>query len=119
MNDQIVIALVGIVPALISSVVSYKLALRKFSFKSDDLVRKEFKELSEKFRLELKKELDECRTDRDEMRKEYDELKKELDKYKKENEMLKKELNELESKLDAANEVIAKLVDVKKKNTKK
>ena len=118
MNQSILLAIIGILPAILSSIVTYQLAIRKLKYNSDTDLRNDFNKLSESLRLELKKELDECRTDREEMRKEYDKLKKELDEYKKENEELKKELNELENKLNAANEVIATLAEIKKKSVK-
>lgn len=118
MDQNIILSLIGIVPAILSSIVTYQLAIRKLKYNSEGDLRKDFNKLSESLRLELKKELDECRTDREEMRKEYDKLKKELDGYKKENEELKKELNELEAKLNAANDVISTLAEIKKRSVK-
>ena len=64
--------------------------------------------------------MEECRKDREAIRselnvykKENESIKKELEEQKKENSQLKSDLNEFEIKLDAANDLISKLVDSK------
>jgi len=113
MNEPILLALIGIVPAVISAVVSYTLATKKLQVDNEGKVRTQFNKLSEQLRSELKQELDECRKDRENLRKELDDYKKQLDSYKKENESLKKELDILETKLESANVVIKTLVSKK------
>ncbi len=110
MNNSTILALIAIVPPVLSALLTYKLTTRKLKVDSDAKIKTEFAKLSESLRNELKKELDECRKDRENLRDELNDYKKKLDLYKKENESLKKELDELETKLDSANEVIKTLV---------
>ena len=102
MDQSIVLALIGIVPAVIASIVTYGVSAKKTKV---DLV-KLINDSSDKLRLEVKEELEECRKDREAIRSE-------LNVYKKENSQLKNDLNEFEIKLDAANDLISKLVDSK------
>ena len=124
MDQSIVLALIGIVPAVIASIVTYGVSAKKTKV---DLV-KLINDSSDKLRLEVKEELEECRKDREAIRselnvykKENESIKKELEEQKKENSELKNNLNELEIRLDAANDLISKLADgkvSKKKLTK-
>jgi uncharacterized protein YlxW (UPF0749 family) len=111
--NEIILGLIAIVPSIISARITYVLATKKLQNESEGRVKSEFNKLSEKLRLELKIELDECRKDRENLRKELNDYKKELEIYKKENETLKKEMGELETKLESANEVINTLVTKK------
>ena len=116
MDQSITLALIGIVPAVIASIVTYGVSAKKTKV---DLV-KLINDSSDKLRLEVKEELEECRKDREAIRselsvykKENESIKKELEEQKKENSQLKSDLNELEIKLDAANDLISKLADSK------
>ena len=116
MDQSIVLALIGIVPAVIASIVTYGVSAKKTKV---DLV-KLINDSSDKLRLEVKEELEECRKDREAIRselnvykKENESIKKELEEQKKENSELKNNLNELEIRLDAANDLISKLADSK------
>lgn len=113
MNEPTTLALIGILPAVISAIVSYTLAIKKLQVDSEGKVKTEFNKLSSQLKNELKQELDECRKDREILRKELDGYKKQLDTYKEENKTLKTELDKLESKLESANEVIKSLINKK------
>jgi len=117
MNNSTILALIAIVPPVLSALLTYKLTTRKLKVDSDAKIKTEFAKLSESLRNELKKELDECRKDRENLRDELNDYKKKLDLYKKENESLKRELDELETKLHSANEVIKTLVISNNNNT--
>jgi peptidoglycan hydrolase CwlO-like protein len=110
MKDNIILALIAIVPPVLSAFLTYKLTSKKIRNDSEVKIKTQFNKLSEELRNELKKELDECRNDRGNLRNELNDYKNKLDTYKKENENLQKELNELEIKLDDANELIKTLV---------
>ena len=124
MDQSIILALIGILPAIVASVVTYAISSKKTKI---DLI-KIINQTSDKLRNEVKEELEECRKDREAIRselnlykKENESIKRELEEQKKENKKLKNELNEFEIKLDAANDLISKLVDnkvSKKKLTK-
>ena len=58
MNQTILLAIIGILPAILSSIVTYQLAVRKLKYNSESDLRSDFTKLSESLRLELKKELD-------------------------------------------------------------
>ena len=88
MDQSITLALIGIVPAIAASIVTYSISSKKTKV---DLI-KIINQSNDKLRLEVKKELEE---------------------QKKENSELKNNLNELEIKLDAANDLISKLADSK------
>lgn len=118
MNDPIILALIAIVPPVLSAVLTYKLTTKKLKVDSEVKIKSEFSKLSEQLRNELKEELDECRKDRENLRGELNDYKKKLDTYKKENEALKKEMDELETKLDSANEVIKTLVTSNRKKVR-
>lgn len=116
MDQSITLALIGIVPAIIASIVTYGVSSKKTKV---DLI-KIINQSNDKLRLEVKEELEECRKDREAIRselnvykKENESIKKELEEQKKENSELKNNLNELEIKLDAANDLISKLADSK------
>lgn len=116
MDQSIALALIGIVPAVIASIVTYGISSKKTKV---DLI-KLINDSSDQLRLEVKVELEECRKDREAIRselniykKENESIKKELEEQKKENSQLKSDLNELEIKLDAANDLISKLADSK------
>lgn len=122
MNDTITTSLIAIIPAVLSSVITYAIAAKRSRL---DLV-KLINESSEKLRKELKSELDECRTDRESIRqemnvykKENESIKRELKEYKDENKRLQSELNEIEIKLDASNEIIKTLLNGTKVSKKK
>jgi uncharacterized protein (DUF3084 family) len=122
MNDAISTSLIAIIPAVFSSIVTYAIAAKRSKLDLVNLIN----ESNEKLRKELKKDLDECRTDRDAIRsdlntykKENESIKKELREYKDENKRLQAELNELEIKLDASNEIIKTLLNGAKVNKKK
>jgi septal ring factor EnvC (AmiA/AmiB activator) len=116
MDQSIVLALIGIVPAVVASIVTYGVSAKKTKV---DLI-KLINDSSDALRTEIKLELEECRKDREAIRselnlykKENESIKKELEEQKKENSELKNNLNELEIKLDAANDLISKLADSK------
>ena len=116
MNQSIVLALIGIVPAIVASVVTYGISVKKTKVDIIKLIN----ESSDALRTEVKEELEECRKDREAIRselnvykKENESIKRELEEQKKENSQLKSDLNELEIKLDAANDLISKLADSK------
>lgn len=116
MDQSITLALIGIVPAIIASIVTYGVSAKKTKLDVIKLIH----DSSVKLRNEVKVELEECRKDREDIRselniykKENESIKKELEEQKKENKKLKSELNELEIKLDAANDLISKLADSK------
>ena len=116
MDQSITLALIGIVPAIAASIVTYSISSKKTKV---DLI-KIINQSNDKLRLEVKEELEECRKDREAIRselniykKENESIKKELEEQKKENSELKNNLNELEIKLDAANDLISKLADSK------
>lgn len=116
MNQTIVLALIGIVPAIVASVVTYGVSVKKTKVDIIKLIN----ESSDALRTEVKEELEECRKDREAIRselnvykKENESIKRELEEQKKENSQLKSDLNELEIKLDAANDLISKLADSK------
>jgi septal ring factor EnvC (AmiA/AmiB activator) len=111
-----VLALIGIVPAIVASVVTYGVSVKKTKVDIIKLIN----ESSDALRTEVKEELEECRKDREAIRselnvykKENESIKRELEEQKKENSQLKSDLNELEIKLDAANDLISKLADSK------
>jgi septal ring factor EnvC (AmiA/AmiB activator) len=111
-----VLALIGIVPAIVASVVTYGVSVKKTKVDIIKLIN----ESSDALRIEVKEELEECRKDREAIRselnvykKENESIKRELEEQKKENSQLKSDLNELEIKLDAANDLISKLADSK------
>ncbi len=124
MDQTIVLSLIGIVPAVLASIVTYGISTKKTKLDVIKLIN----DSNTKLRMEVKAELDECRKDRENIRselniykKENESIKKELEEQKKENSRLKNNLNELEIKLDAANDLISKLADnkvSKKKLTK-
>ncbi len=124
MDQTIVLSLIGIVPAVLASIVTYGISTKKTKLDVIKLIN----DSNTKLRMEVKVELDECRKDRENIRselniykKENESIKKELEEQKKENSRLKNNLNELEIKLDAANDLISKLADnkvSKKKLTK-
>lgn len=124
MDQNIALALIGIAPAVIASIVTYAISSKKTKVELVKIINQS----SDKLRNEIKLELDECRKDREDIRselnlykKENESIKKELEEHKKENSKLKSDLNELEIKLDAANDLISKLADskvTKKKLTK-
>ncbi len=95
MDQNIILSLIGIVPAVVASVVTYGIASKKTKV---DLV-KLINDSSDKLRTEVKVELEECRKDREAIRSE-------LNVYKKENESIKKELKSKSKKqnLDKDNE---------------
>lgn len=116
MDQSITLALIGIVPAIVASIVTYSISAKKTKVDVIKLIN----DANEKLRVEVKVELDECRKDRDSIRselnlykKENESIKKELEEQKKENSELKNNLNELEIKLDAANDLISKLAESK------
>ncbi len=116
MDQSITLALIGIVPAIAASIVTYLISSKKTKV---DLL-KIINQSNDKLRLEVTVELEECRKDREAIRselniykKENESIKKELEEQKKENSELKNNLNELEIKLDAANDLISKLADSK------
>jgi septal ring factor EnvC (AmiA/AmiB activator) len=116
MDQNIVLSLIGIVPAIIASIVTYGVSAKKTKVDMIKLIN----DSSAKLRVEVKLELEECRKDREAIRselnvykKENESIKKELEEQKKENSQLKRDLNEFEIKLDAANDLISKLVDSK------
>ena len=116
MNQSIVLALIGIVPAIVASVVTYGVSVKKTKVDIIKLIN----ESSDALRTEVKEELEECRKDREAIRselnvykKENESIKRELEEQKKENSQLKSDLNELEIKLDASNDLISKLADSK------
>ena len=115
MDQNIILTLIGIVPAVVASVVTYGISKKT----KVDLI-KLINQSSDKLRTEVKVELEECRKDREAIRselnvykKENESIKKELEEQKKENSELKNNLNELEIKLDAANDLISKLAESK------
>ena len=75
MDQSITLALIGIVPAIIASIVTYGVSSKKTKV---DLI-KIINQSNDKLRLEVKEELEECRKDREAIRSE-------LNVYKKENE---------------------------------
>ena len=83
MDQSIVLALIGIVPAVVASIVTYGVSAKKTKV---DLI-KLINDSSDALRTEIKLELEECRKDREAIRSE-------LNLYKKENESIKKELEE-------------------------
>ena len=116
MDQSITLSLIGIVPAIIASIVTYGISAKKTKLDVIKLIN----DSNTKLRVEVKAELDECRKDRENIRtelniykKENESIKKELEEQKKENKKLKSELNELEIKLDSANDLISKLADSK------
>ena len=116
MDQNIVLSLIGIVPAVIASIVTYGVSAKKTKVDMVKLIN----DSSAKLRVEVKLELEECRKDRESIRselniykKENESIKKELEEQKKENSELKNNLNELEIKLDAANDLISKLAESK------
>ena len=116
MDQSITLALIGIVPAIITSIITYGISSKKTK---GDLI-KIINQSNDKLRVEVKEELEECRKDREDIRselniykKENESIKKELEEQKKENKKLKSELTELEIKLDAANDLISKLAESK------
>ncbi len=122
MDQNIILSLIGIVPAVVASVVTYGIASKKTKV---DLI-KLINDSSDRLRTEVKVELEECRKDREAIRselniykKENESIKKELEEQKKENSELKNNLNELEIKLDAANDLISKLAESKVSTSKK
>ena len=122
MDNPIIIALIGIIPALLTTVITYAIASKKTKIDVIKLINNS----SEKLRTEVKVELEECRKDREAIRselnvykKENESIKKELEEQKKENSDLKNNLNELEIKLDSANDLISKLAESKVSTSKK
>lgn len=113
MTDKIATALITILPPLASAFFGYSIASKKVKIDVIKLIN----DSNEKLRKELKKELEECRTERQKIRdelneykKENDDIKKELQLQKEENKKLKFDIKELETKFNTAKNLVPRSV---------